>query len=925
MVNNIHSSEKTKNSRRGRPPKQAKQENLEKKENNALISEKEVNTAPKKRGRKPKPKMELSPKAKNEAMESIFENQENIEKLAENTGVEQKRRRGRPARKNTLQNSANISSELTSITDDAYGKAVENAYLQAGGQMRPIVQKETIQETIQESTQAKDAKQQNNTQNLLDNTSKNENTRRYGRKPKNFTSELQKNTEANTEERTSNLNTLQQKFGVNEEQNLNKITPVIEETSQRQNSILPQRNLPQNQNFNDAQNFNTPYQERQYNSNVRNNQYNSRSTGQKIKNTRPYNSNSNYNEPVFDNSSVIAAITGQNFQHDAFEKNNYTNLDNSHAQKQRLAKQIPMQNSFKQPHTQHTSHALPSENFAETIDNYSPDSFSQTKATPKRRLPVRPRRHGNKQVNQNFQGNAYFVPDTSANSLVNQYKETSYPSDFTQNATFYPASAKKKQGEPLKMYVSVQPEEQVEVALVDSNKVMVEYFVEMAHQAKIRGNIYKATVHNVDPNLQAAFINFGSEKNGFLQIDEVHPDYYSNPHTPTKLHKFPLISKVLRPGQEILVQIVKEPTGSKGAFLTTWISLAGRFLVLTPGQEQMGVSRKVIDPVERERLRMLLDGIDPGKDMGIIVRTAAANATPEDIRADLEYLQRLWIDIVNRAHVAHPQTLIHQEVELTQRVVRDYLNEDVREIWTDDEEMAESISEMATLLYPQKRKIVKYHADPRQNIWDRFNLQDQINDITAREIELPSGGRVVFDQTEALMAIDINSGKTQNRVSFHSMVLQTNIEAAHAIARHLRLRDIGGQIVIDFIELREKSGIREVEKAFREGMLPDRARYEIASMSPFGLLEVVRQRIGSSAISISTEPCPHCNGTGVRRNMEWQAQDALKEIARNARLEKSIRYTYKAQQELALYLLNSKRDRIIELEEKLNKRIEIIF
>lgn len=372
------------------------------------------------------------------------------------------------------------------------------------------------------------------------------------------------------------------------------------------------------------------------------------------------------------------------------------------------------------------------------------------------------------------------------------------------------------------------------------------------------------------------------------------------------------------------MQIVKEPTTTKGAFLTTWISLAGRYLVLTPGQEQLGVSRKVVDPEERARLRAMLDDIEAPQGMGFIIRTAAATASLKDLQADVEYLQKLWFDIVNRASESQPPALVHQEIELTKRVVRDYLNEDVREIWVDDKEMASSINEMTSLLYPQRVSIVRLHSTHKQNLWDRFSLQKQINEISQREIHLPSGGRVIFDQTEALMAIDINSGKTQNKANFQAMVLQTNIEAARAIARHLRLRDIGGQIVIDFIEVRDKSTTKEIEKAFKDGMKPDRARYEVENISPFGLLEVIRQRIGSSAISISTEPCPHCNGTGTRRNMEWQAQDALKEIARKARLEKTIKYTYTAEKELALYLLNHKRDRIIELEEELNVRIEIL-
>ncbi len=632
-----------------------------------------------------------------------------------------------------------------------------------------------------------------------------------------------------------------------------------------------------------------------------------------------------YSEPAFDNSSVIAAITGKSLHQET-----YSYQDD-------IQEMQPKPQNFRQPNQQKFRAPRP-EPIADDGSLLQQTTNQQQKQKPKR--PVRKqnvaREDYSEKVNRlpTFAENAlestytyvpeveYIQPPVKENKSRRKKSTDSSETNKLNDAYQENKAEQGRHSEQLKMFVSVQPDEQVEVVLTE-NGTVVEYFVEMTHHAKIRGNIYKATIHNVDPNLQAAFVNFGAEKNGFLQIDEVHPDYYLNPHMPSKNHRFPLISKVLKPGQEVLVQIVKEPTGSKGAFLTTWISLAGRFLVLTPGQEQFGVSRKVIDPEERTRLRAMLDGLNPGKDMGVIIRTAAANATPEELEADLDYLQRLWIDIVQRAQNVTPITLIHQEVELTQRVVRDYLNEDVREIWTDDEKMAESIHEMASLLYPQKRNMVKLFKEPRQSLLERFTLQKQINEITSREVQLPSGGRVVFDQTEALMAIDINSGKTQNKANFQAMVLQTNIEAAQAIARHLRLRDIGGQIVIDFIELRDKSTIKEVEKAFKDSMKPDRARYEIGHISSFGLLELVRQRIGSSAISISTEPCPHCKGTGIRRNMEWQAQDALKEISRKARAEKSIKYVYSTDKELALYLLNHKRDRIAEIEERLNIRIEI--
>ena len=485
------------------------------------------------------------------------------------------------------------------------------------------------------------------------------------------------------------------------------------------------------------------------------------------------------------------------------------------------------------------------------------------------------------------------------------------------------------------LYVSVVPDEQVEVVITEDGQV-TEYFVEMAHQVKIRGNIYKGVINNIDTNLQAAFVNFGNGKNGFLQIDEVHPEYYLVPHDASHGPKYPPIQKVLKVGQEVLVQVVKEPSGSKGAFLTTWISIAGRFLVLTPGQEQIGVSRKVEDPEERARLKDLLNGIQPGENMGVIIRTASEGASKASIQQDLQYLKKLWKDIQKKAPTEKSPCLIYQEADLATRSVRDYLSDDIVEIWTDDEATKARVEEIAGLIFPDRAgEIVKLHKDQRQSLWERFNLLKQLETVTSREVVLPSGGRLVFDQTEALMAIDINSGKTQGKTNFEAMVFRTNMEAAEAIARHLRLRDIGGQVVIDFIEMRDKNHCREVERTLRAAMRKDRARHDVGHMSSFGLLELVRQRTGTSAISISCEPCPYCHGTGVRRNMEWQSLQALRDLqsklcrsldsGKGKKNEKPSDHTfvYESDAELALYLLNRKRDRIAALEEKYGAHIEI--
>lgn len=473
-----------------------------------------------------------------------------------------------------------------------------------------------------------------------------------------------------------------------------------------------------------------------------------------------------------------------------------------------------------------------------------------------------------------------------------------------------------------RMFISVLAGEQVEVGLAEEG-VLLEYYLDMLHQSKIKGNIYKGVIHNIDSNLQAAFVNYGVGKNGFLQIDEVHPEYWQTPQEPPQGKKFPPIQKVLKPGQEILVQVVKEPTGNKGAFLTTWLSLAGRFLVLTPGQEQIGVSRKVTDQEERSRLRELMNGIDPGNGLGVIVRTVGEGATKTTLKTDLQYLKRLWRDIRKKATEVSAPALIHQEPGLSERSVRDYLTEDVCEIWVNNEVEAKNVREMAALLFPRKKDLVKLYTDPRKSIWDYFNLGRQIDQIYAREVYLPSGGRLVFDQTEALMAIDINSGRISGKGNFEAMAFKTNMEAAEAIAHQLRLRDIGGQVVIDFIEMRDKKHVLEVEKCLRQCMKSDRARHDFARMSSFGLLELVRQRMGSSALSISIEPCPACGGTGVRRNMEWQALHELAELREKLQSVSGPKFVFDVPRELGLYLLNYKREALTELERDFGKSLEV--
>ena len=298
-----------------------------------------------------------------------------------------------------------------------------------------------------------------------------------------------------------------------------------------------------------------------------------------------------------------------------------------------------------------------------------------------------------------------------------------------------------------KMYICVLPGEEAEVAVTEDGSLQ-EYYVEMTHQAKTRGNIYKGKIHNIDASLQAAFVAYGAERNGFLQIDEVHPEYYQQTEgNGGRRGKYPPIQKALKKGQEILIQVVKEPTGSKGAFVTSYLSLPGRYFVLTPGREQKGVSRKVEDAEERGRLKEIAGQVKLDEGIGVIIRTASIGQSKAALERDVNYLKRLWKDVRARGTTLPAPSLIYQEPDLAARAVRDYLTDDVAEVWVDDKATMERVSEMAALVFPRRQGLVKLHNDPEHGMWERFNLRKQIDQLHGREVTLPSGGRLVIDHT----------------------------------------------------------------------------------------------------------------------------------------------------------------------------------
>lgn len=474
-----------------------------------------------------------------------------------------------------------------------------------------------------------------------------------------------------------------------------------------------------------------------------------------------------------------------------------------------------------------------------------------------------------------------------------------------------------------RMLISIIPGELIEVAII-KNYILEEYYVEMLTHSKTKRNIYKGIIHNIDTSLQAAFVNYGAKKNGFLQIDEVHPDYYVQKANVSPGQKYPPIQKVLKPGQELLVQVVKEPTESKGAYLTTYLTLPGRYLVLTPGKEQIAISRKIEDEEERERLKIIMNefSLEPG--LGVIVRTVSEGQNKTNLFRDLQFLRRLWKNIKQKALTLDPPCLVYEEKDLAFRAIRDYLTADVLDVWVDSKEVAHKLEGYINLLFPRRKNMVKCYESIEADLFTKFNINDQIKKIFSRKVKLPSGGEIVIDHTEALTCIDINSGKISGESNFKEMAYRTNLEAIREIANQLRLRDIGGQIVIDLIEMKDKKYIQEIEKELKSCLKNDKARTNVGKVSKFGLLELVRQKMGSSAISTIYTECPKCGGAGLVLSIEWRAAQVLKDIYRRIQLPDTPNpLEYILEKELCIYLLNNKRDRLIDLERRFHKKISL--
>lgn len=471
-----------------------------------------------------------------------------------------------------------------------------------------------------------------------------------------------------------------------------------------------------------------------------------------------------------------------------------------------------------------------------------------------------------------------------------------------------------------KMLINASDQEELRVAIVEDGK-LEGFFVETAAREQTRGNIYKGVVANIEPSLQAAFIDYGGERHGFLQIGDILPDLYVSERKTDR--GLPPIKEVLRRGQEFMVQVVKEETGLKGASLTTYLSLPGQVLVLAVGRDAWGVSRKIENESERNRLKKILGEIKVREGFGVIARTAAEGRSKKDISAEVRMLQRLWDDLKKSAQKVKAPSLIHKEQELAVRTVRDLFTSDVTEILVDDADAHARVQRFVGLVNPRRRKAVKLYREQRP-IFAKYEIEEQLQSIYQQQVRMASGASLVIHPTEALVSVDVNSGKAIKGKEIEDTALNVNLEAAAEIARQLRLRDLGGLIVIDFIDMRERKHQRQVLKTLKDELKKDKAKVTVGSFSRFGLIELSRQRIRPPVDFGATRTCPHCLGRGILRTPEAVGRSVLRSLER--KLTKDCKGSLKVSlaPETAHYLANAKRADLARLEAKTGVCLEIV-
>jgi len=513
------------------------------------------------------------------------------------------------------------------------------------------------------------------------------------------------------------------------------------------------------------------------------------------------------------------------------------------------------------------------------------------------------------------------------------------------------------------MLIDASHPEETRVVVVNNNDLEA-FDYESKNKKQLKGNIYLAKVTRVEPSLQAAFIEYGGNRHGFLAFNEIHPDYYQIPVSDRERliaesaeleenedeengtaveivggddtdevirprlgsYRNYKIQEVIKRRQILLVQVVKEERGNKGAAMTTYVSLAGRYCVLMPNTARGGgISRKIASVTDRRRLKKILDGLEIPAGMAVIVRTAGAERTKAEITRDEAYLLRLWNDIRSLTLKSTAPALIHEEANLIKRSIRDLYSKEISEVLVEGEDGYRLAKDFMRLLVPSHAKNVKSYKDISAPLFYKYSVEKQLDDIHDPVVRLKSGGYLVINPTEALVAIDVNSGKATRERHIEETALRTNQEAAAEVARQLRLRDLAGLIVIDFIDMDVSRNIHAVERRLKDAMKDDRARIQVGRISPFGLLEMSRQRLRPSLTEASSEICVHCGGAGYVRTTEASALHALRAVEEEALRQNASNFILYVATPVALYILNNKRGALadIETQHKLDVQVAV--
>jgi len=471
-----------------------------------------------------------------------------------------------------------------------------------------------------------------------------------------------------------------------------------------------------------------------------------------------------------------------------------------------------------------------------------------------------------------------------------------------------------------KLLINTDEPEECRIALIENGRVEA-FYVETVLHTQTKGNIYKGKVVSIEPSLQAVFIDIGEGKNGFLSFNDIHPEYFRGNEANHHWKDLDM-AKALRKGDEMLVQVVKEAVANKGASMTTFLSLPGRYLVLMPGSDSAGISRKIESESQREKLRSLIDSLELPEGVGYIVRTASKDITKTAVSEDLRYLLNHWAEIKERGQKLPSPSLVYKEQDIISRFLRDQYTPNIVEILVDNEDVLSKVQSFLDLIPGRKKTVARLHAGT-QPIFNNYQVEKQIEQIFQPSVNLPSGGSIVITPTEALVAIDVNSGRTSKDKNFEESIFLANMEAAEEMARQLRLRDLGGLIVVDFIDMREAKHVREVEKKVKLSMKPDRAKVDLSRISKFGLMQISRQKLASPVQRGTYHICEHCQGRGMVRSLETLVLVYLRRIQTVVVRREVKRIECRLPMAVAQYLLNKKRAELAELEGRYEVSINI--